>query len=151
MFQSKRIRSKIPNSPQFTHCLVLAGREAQQRSISSIEPLLLLHALLRQSNNGLDALLPIGQSARELLIEVSNEIERSLAPTSYSPSNACELTPASRVVFNMAKAEAASLAANSVMLDHLLLALFNDDSCASLLHSTGLFEADVRSKIQLGQ
>ena len=118
---------------------------ASELNHSSVEPLHLLHVLLSENENNLDAIIRrIGADPKQVLKNVDNELQKMPKVTSSAYAMMPNPSPAFMKVFDEAVKAAEKLGDEYATTEHLLIALADvNDPAGKVLNMAGITRKNV--------
>ena len=118
---------------------------ASELNHSSVEPLHLLHVLLSENENNLDAIIRrIGADPKQVLKNVDNELQKMPKVTSSAYAMMPNPSPAFMKVFDEAVKAAEKLGDEYATTEHLLIALADsNDAAGKVLNMAGITRKNV--------
>ena len=133
--------------------LAMTSAQAMQSALSyaselnhgSVEPLHLLHVLLSENENNLDAIIRrIGADPKQVLKNVDNELQKMPKVTSSAYAMMPNPSPAFMKVFDEAVKAAEKLGDEYATTEHLLIALADsNDTAGKVLNMAGITRKNV--------
>ncbi len=131
---------RVQRERHYYHAIVVAGREAQQRNISIIEPYLLMYGALRSATHLRMRIVDSDFNWVNLISKVSSEIEMNVLPKYYDPLAQVIMGPDAKSTLRTVHNIIAEYKSDYPKVEHLLYALIQHKEIANLSAEYGLTE-----------